>query len=176
MVYNGSKEWGPIFKWVLKKGGTYMDMPVVQRKAKVAIILLRDRRHFIYLLRELFDEYMEFTTYSFEEGIQTYINCDLALVPSNLVLERARRYLLPGTPLIVIRRTLSRDAWQTLQKIPAQEKVLSVNTYFEMALQLISTVYELGIYRLKLIPFNNDRECKIVCVKGLYKSTSVLAY
>lgn len=133
-----------------------MDMSVVQRKAKVAIILLRDRRHFIYLLRELFDEYMEFTTYSFEEGIQTYINCDLALVPSNLVLERARRYLLPGTPLIVIRRTLSRDAWQTLQKIPAQEKVLSVNTYFEMALQLISTVYELGIYRLKLIPFNND--------------------
>lgn len=129
---------------------------VVQRKAKVAIILLRDRRHFIYLLRELFDDYMELTTYSFEEGIQTYINCDLALVPSNTVLERARRYLLPGTPLIVIRRTLSRAAWETLQKIPAQEKVLSVNTYFEMALQLISTVYELGMYRLKLIPFDNE--------------------
>lgn len=90
-----------------------------------------------------------------EEGIQTYINCDLALVPSNIVLERARRYLLPGTPLIVIRRTLSRAAWRTLQKIPAQEKVLSVNTYYEMALQLISTVYELGMYRLKLIPFDN---------------------
>lgn len=106
-----------------------MGSPVVQRKAKVAIILLRDRRHFIYLLRELFDDYMELTTYSFEEGIQTYINCDLALVPSNTVLERARRYLLPGTPLIVIRRTLSRAAWETLQKFQHRRRsCLSIRT------------------------------------------------
>lgn len=132
-----------------------------QHKAKVAIILLRDRRHFIYLLQKLFSDYMEFTTYSFEEGICTYINCDLALVPSNTVLERVRRYLLPGTPVIVIRRTLSRFGWEVLQKIPAQEKVLVVNTYHEMSLQLISTIYELGMYRLKLIPFDNDHPEKI---------------
>lgn len=133
-----------------------MEEKLPKHKAKVAIILLRNRRHFIYLLQKLFGEYMEFKTYSFEEGIYTYINCDLALVPSNTVLERVRRYLLPGTPLLVIRRTISRAGWQTLQQIPAQEKVLVVNTYFEMALQLVSTVYELGMYRLHLLPFDNE--------------------
>ena len=68
------------------------------RKYQVAIILLRDRLHFIYQLQSLFSAYMEFSSYSLEAGIKPYINCDLALVPSQEVGERIRKYLLPHTP------------------------------------------------------------------------------
>ena len=43
------------------------------RKYQVAIILLRDRLHFIYQLQSLFSAYMEFSSYSLEAGIKPYI-------------------------------------------------------------------------------------------------------
>ena len=128
------------------------------RKYHVAIILRRNRLHFIYQLQELFSDYMELSSYSLEEGIKPYINCDLALVPSVEVGEAVRKYLLPHTPVQVVRRTISREGWEKICQIPAHTKVLVVNTYWQMAIQTISSLYELGLHDMKLIPFDNDGE------------------
>lgn len=127
------------------------------RKYQVAIILLRDRLHFIYQLQSLFSAYMEFSSYSLEAGIKPYINCDLALVPSQEVGERIRKYLLPHTPVIIVRRTVSREAWERIVMIPSRAEVLVVNTYWQMAIQTISVLYELGLRNVKLIPFDNTK-------------------
>lgn len=129
-------------------------------KYHVAIILRRKRLHFIYQLQELFSDYMELSSYSLEEGIKPYINCDLALVPSAEVGEAVRKYLLPHTPLLVVRRTVSREGWTKIQQIPPHVRVLMVNTYWQMAIQTISSLYELGLRDIKLIPFDNDGEEK----------------
>lgn len=128
------------------------------RKYHVAIILRRNRLHFIFQLRELFSDYMELSSYSLEEGIKPYINCDLALVPSAEVGEAVRKYLLPHTPLLVVRRTVSREGWAKIRQIPPHAKVLMVNTYWQMAIQTVSSLYELGLRDIKLIPFDNDGE------------------
>lgn len=126
------------------------------KKYRIAIILRRKRTHFIYQLQKLFQEYMEFTTYSFEQGISPYINCDLALVPTQEVAEDVRPYLLPRVPIIVVRRTISSDAWEKVQQIPQYTKVLVVNTYWQMAIQTINMLYTVGLRHIKLIPFDNN--------------------
>ena len=100
------------------------------RKYQVAIILLRDRLHFIYQLQSLFSAYMEFSSYSL---------------------------LLPHTPVIIVRRTVSREAWERIAVIPSRAEVLVVNTYWQMAIQTISVLYELGLRNVKLIPFDNTK-------------------
>ena len=129
------------------------------KKYHVAIILLRKRLHFIYQLENLFGKYMDFRSYSVEEGITPYINCDLALVPSHEVAETVQKYLLPETPLLVVRRTLSRAAFQRVLDIPAHTRVLMVNTYWQMSIQTIASLYELGVTHLELIPYSyEDRD------------------
>lgn len=66
---------------------------------------------------------------------------------------------MPETEIILLRRTISRQAWSMIQNIPANSRVLVVNTYRELSLQLVATLYELGIYHLDLIPYDhNDKE------------------
>ncbi|MBP2632055.1 MAG: hypothetical protein H6Q70_2683 [Firmicutes bacterium] len=126
-------------------------------KPRVAIVLLRKRFHFVYQLQALLGEYIDFISYSLEEGIHSYINCDLALVPSQEVAGIVKKYLMPQTELLVVRRTISKSAWTKLSQIPSNTKVLVVNTYWEMAIQTIAVLYELGLYQLELIPFNNNQ-------------------
>ncbi len=126
------------------------------KKYRVAIILLRKRLHFIYQLENMFGKYMDLKSYSVEEGITPYINCDLALVPSHEVAEIVQKYLLPQTSLLVVRRTLSQEAFKRVLSIPAHTRVLVVNTYWQMSIQTISSLYELGVTHLDLIPYSND--------------------
>lgn len=126
------------------------------KKYQVAIILRRDRVHFIFQLQKLFQQYMDFTTYSFEKGISPYINCALALVPAQEVAEDVRPYLLPHVPIIVVRRTISTQGWQNIQQIPQYTKVLVVSTYWQMAIQTINMLYTVGLKHIKLIPFDNS--------------------
>ncbi|WP_110955248.1 sigma 54-interacting transcriptional regulator [Anaerosinus massiliensis] len=126
-------------------------------KPRVAIVLLRKRFHFVYQLQALLGKYIDFISYSLEEGIDSYINCDLALVPSYEVAGIVKRYLMPQTELLVVRRTISKSAWDKLSQIPPNTKVLVVNTYWEMSTQTVAVLYELGLYQLELIPFNNNQ-------------------
>lgn len=126
------------------------------KKYHVAIILLRKRLTFVYQLEAMFGKYMKFTSYFIEEGINSYINCDLAIVPSYEAAELAQKYLLPQTPLLVIRRTLSQEAFKKVLAIPPHTRVLVVNTYWQMTIQTISSLYELGVAHLDLIPYSND--------------------
>ncbi|WP_019552811.1 sigma-54 interaction domain-containing protein [Propionispira raffinosivorans] len=124
-------------------------------KPRVAVILRCKRFHFVYQLQALLGEYIDFTSYSLEEGIHSYINCDLALTPSNEVVGLVKQYLMPSTEIIVVRRTVSKNAWEKINKIPAGTKVLVVNTYWEMSVQTIAVLYELGLYQFEFIPYDH---------------------
>lgn len=123
-------------------------------KPRVAIILMKKRFHFFYQLQNLLGKYIDFSNYALEEGISSYINCDLALTPSNEAVAYIRRYLMPSTEILVVRRTISREAWQKIREIPANIRVLVVSTYLEMALQIIAVLYELGFYQFEFVPYD----------------------
>lgn len=123
-------------------------------KPRVAIVLMKKRFHFFYQLQNLLGEYIDFSTYSLEEGISSYINCDLALTPSNEAVAYIKKYLMPSTEVLVVRRTISKIAYEAIQTIPANEKVLVVSTYMEMSLQIIAVLYELGFYQFDFIPYD----------------------
>lgn len=125
-------------------------------KPRVAIVLLKKRIHFFYQLQNLLGKYIDFSTYSIEEGISSYINCDLVLTPSNEAVAHIRKYLMPSTEVLVVRRTISRLAWQKLQTIPANSRVLVVSTYLEMSLQIIAVLYELGLNQFEFVPYNPE--------------------
>lgn len=105
-------------------------------------------------LRELFGNHIEVVNYSLEEGIKSYINCDLVLTPAYEIVGNVMKYLLPQTEVIVIKRTILKSAWERILQISPGEKVLVVSNYREVAVQNVAMLYELGAHHLELLPYD----------------------
>lgn len=126
--------------------------------ARVGIVTKRKRHHIDSQLENLLGEYMDIVTYSLEEGINSYINCDLVLAPAHEIVGSIVKYLLPQTEVLVVRRTISKKQWEKLQAIPVGAKVLVVNTYKEVSVQVVAMLYELGVHHLELIPYDPEQD------------------
>lgn len=127
----------------------HMDKPrvviIVQSKRNARVI--REQ------LNDLLGGFICFDSLSYEEGIDSIVCADLVLVSSLVIAGQIAKYLMPGTDILVIRRTIKRESWDKLMTLPLRTKALLVNGDQEVTIETVALLYELGIKHLELIPY-----------------------
>ncbi|AWI04193.1 sigma-54 interaction domain-containing protein [Clostridium drakei] len=112
------------------------------------------------------------------EKIKNGIEADLVLVQSQDVFRFIRPYMQKKTDIIIATRTISKAGLQKVMKIEEGASVLFLDETKEMAMQMISILYQLGIRNLDIepgYPGNNDQMNKdyiIVLGTSIYNSYS----
>lgn len=104
-------------------------------------------------LADLFSDIIDFGCISKEIGFDCIIRADLVLTTSKIIANDLAKYLMPNTDILVIRRTIHKDAWDKLSSIALGTKALLVNDHQEVTTETISLLYELGLKHLELIPY-----------------------
>lgn len=112
------------------------------------------------------------------EKIKNGIEADLVLVQSQDVFRFIRPYMQKKTDIIIATRTISKAGLQKVMQIEEGASVLFLDETKEMAMQMISILYQLGIRNLDIeagYPGNNDQMNKdyiIVLGTSIYNSYS----
>jgi transcriptional regulator with PAS, ATPase and Fis domain len=129
-------------------------------KPRVVIITNQDinRDRHVNRIRRIIGEFVDVDGYSLQSGIEKQINCDIVMVPNHLVALKAMKYLLPGTDIIVMKRTVLRSTLDQITKIPTGTKVILVDSNFETAIQYTAMLYELGVSHLRIYPYNPEAQ------------------
>jgi len=125
------------------------------KKSRVVLITNTERTaQGIYKqLNALLGSIIDFEYFSYEKGISDCINANLVLVPTQEIAGITTKFLMPGTDILVIRRTLYREEWEKVIAIPPGTKCLLVNTGHEVTMQTIALLYELGAKQVEFIPY-----------------------
>ncbi len=127
-------------------------------KPRVVIItsqnINRDRH--VERLRRVIGDFVDVDGYSLQTGIEKQINCDIVMAPNHLVALKAMKYLLPGTDIVVMKRTVLRSTLDQIAKIPTGTKAILVDSNFETAIQYVAMLYELGVSHLRIYPYNPE--------------------
>lgn len=87
-----------------------------------------------------------------EEYIKKGIDADLVLVPSYDVLKMVIEYIGNSSEIIITNRTISKNALEKIMSIPKGTQVMILDESQEMAIQIISVIYQLGVRHIDLNP------------------------
>lgn len=83
-----------------------------------------------------------------------YIKADVLLVPSYDMFEKIKKHIKSDSELLFANRTISKSALNKIMSIPKGTEVLLIDESLEMAEQMISVIYQLGIKHIKIRPFS----------------------
>lgn len=97
---------------------------------------------------------MRFEYLSLEDNADAMLHADLVVVSSMFVVERIARQIMPGTHLLILRRTLSPAGWKLARDLPENSRVLVVNDTRNSSMETVALLYELGAKHLELIPWH----------------------
>ena len=104
-------------------------------------------------LETLLGSVMRFEYLSLEEPVDVMLHADLVVVSSMFVVERIARQIMPGTHLLILRRTLSPTGWKLARELPENSRVLVVNDTRNSSVETVALLYELGAKHLELMPW-----------------------
>ncbi|WP_332695558.1 sigma 54-interacting transcriptional regulator [Halalkalibacter lacteus] len=106
----------------------------------------------------MFQDNVKIKQYCFEdETIYEGIDGDVILISNYKVFEQARRYIKNGNAAVIIaRRTLSEQGMKKIKNLQKGTNAILYNVTLEMAIETISTIYQLGIRQINLIPAHKD--------------------
>ncbi|WP_332628591.1 sigma 54-interacting transcriptional regulator [Halalkalibacter flavus] len=109
-------------------------------------------------IREMFQDHVKIKLYCFEdETVYEGIDGDVILMSNYNVFEQARRYIKNGNAAVIIaRRTLSEQGIKKIKNLQKGTNAILYNVTLEMAIETISTIYQLGIRQINLIPAYKD--------------------
>lgn len=105
-----------------------------------------------------------------DEKIRQSLNADLVLVQSYYIFKRIRQYVQEKSKIIVANRTISKAGLEEIMKIPKGTKLMLVDEDAEMATQMVSVIYRLGVRHIELTAFysgsNSSSEGKNLIMLG----------
>jgi transcriptional regulator with PAS, ATPase and Fis domain len=127
-------------------------------KPKVVVVTNKDfnRDRHRARLERILGEFIDIDAYSLESGLDRQINCDVLIVPNQIIALKSMSYLLPRTEVMVMKRTILRRTWSLISGLPAGTRVLLVDSNHEFAVQYAAMLYELGAGHLRINPYNPD--------------------
>lgn len=122
-------------------------------------------------LTKVFENKVNIKNYYLNELIPSdSIIGDVILVMLEKKLVEIKNYINSTDNVIVVERTILEKSAYDILNIPSGTKVLIVNDCYETSIQTLSTIYQLGINHLQLIPFNEndvqDTSIKIAITPG----------
>lgn len=112
-------------------------------------------KHNQYTLEEIFEGYVRTINYYFDELTEhTIIEGDAFLLSNETLLAPLRPYIPDFKKIILMKRSIQKEAMSLIMEIPKGADVLMVNDSFDSSVHTAHALYELGISHLNLIPYN----------------------
>lgn len=109
-------------------------------------------------LTQLLEEYITINSYAIDEGEHKVFQDEIILFSSEAVkIETEKFAQLSAKQIIVGKRTLNHENVDKLLRIEGGAKVLVVNDDFHSTVELIQSLYQLGINHLEYVPFKSDQ-------------------
>ena len=103
-------------------------------------------------LKAYFEDEVEISSYSVEEGITNKIDADL-IIAAKIMEDDIDKYVKDNVDVIYARRSLSIAALQKLIDIPRGKNVLFVNNASITLKEAVSFVNEVGIDHINILPY-----------------------
>ncbi|GAA0182379.1 sigma 54-interacting transcriptional regulator [Clostridium sediminicola] len=104
-------------------------------------------------LFKVFDDTIDIFTYSFEtNNVQSITNVDAILISTYSQYEVLKKYIDDNVEVIISKLTLSKKGFDMLKESKIDKTAMLVNQNFEMCIETIATLYQLGFDEYELIP------------------------
>ncbi|WP_088069742.1 sigma-54 interaction domain-containing protein [Gottfriedia luciferensis] len=109
-------------------------------------------------LIQLLEEYITINSFAIDEGVPDEFKDDIILFSSEEVKYEAEKYAkITANHIIAGKRTLNHENVDKLLRIAEGTKVLVVNDGYQSTVELIQSLYQLGINHLEFFPFKSDQ-------------------
>lgn len=125
-------------------------------KRKIALLAIDDfiARFFTRELQSIFHEKIDIRVYlSSGTTVPAVYEADLILYTDPSILMVFMDHIKCNCPVLMMRRTLTKEAVEKLEEIPPGSHCLVVNINSFMANETLATIYQLGLRNLKLSPY-----------------------
>lgn len=111
-------------------------------------------------LLKVFNDDIEVFNYSFDiNNVKDINNIDVLLISTYSQYEVLRKDIDKNIPIVIAKLTLSKNGYNMLKDNVIDKKVMLVNLSFEMCIETIALLYQLGFDDYELIPvFPNMKE------------------
>lgn len=110
------------------------------------------------------------------EHIKEGIQADLILIQSYNIFKLIKPYINKRSEIVIANRTILKSSLEKIMAIPEGTQALLMDENMDMASQMVSVIYQLGVRHIELTPIypsiNIDMEGKTVIVLGKTKNVS----
>jgi len=107
----------------------------------------------------IFDQRIEVVTYSFDMNMRESIgNIDALLISTYSQYEVLKKHIERDVEVVISRLTLSKEGYNLFKRSNYEKKSALVNLNFEMCIETIATLYQLGFDEYELIPVYPNME------------------
>jgi transcriptional regulator with PAS, ATPase and Fis domain len=104
-------------------------------------------------LTNIFNDKVEIITYSFEAGdVKNFEKLDAMLISTYSQYEVINKFIDKSVEIIISKLTLSKKGFEILKNTEIKKAAMLVNLSFEMCIETIALLYQLGFDYLELIP------------------------
>jgi len=104
-------------------------------------------------LSKVFNDDIDIVTYSFEtNNVEIIKNVDALLISTYSQYEALRKHIDNNVEVIISKLTLSKKGFNMLKESKIDKTAMIVNQNFEMCIETIATLYQLGFDEYELIP------------------------
>jgi len=129
-------------------------------KRKITLLALNDE--IAPLLKEelidIFDNMFDIDyCYPVDELIAPIRNTDLILCHDPNLLVEMMAHIKCNVPTLMMKRTISYSSFKKLKELPSGKKALVVSVNDYAALEILTTIYQLGINQLTLYPYYKNK-------------------
>ncbi|WP_066067247.1 sigma 54-interacting transcriptional regulator [Neobacillus soli] len=109
-------------------------------------------------IQQLLGDYIHLQSFAYEEGLPTHLSDHLFLFSSEVTrLEAHEVCNIHSKEMFVGKRTVHHQYIDQLLKIPVDSEVLVVNDDDSATIELIESLYQLGIDHLRFVPFKKEQ-------------------
>jgi transcriptional regulator with PAS, ATPase and Fis domain len=109
-------------------------------------------------LQKIFGEAVDIVTYSFLATKEIIEDIDVLLISTYSQFEVLKKYIPEDVEVVISNLTFSKDGYNKLRSSDFEKKVALVNLSFEMCIETIATLYQLGFDDYELIPVYPNME------------------
>lgn len=122
---------------------------------KMAFIALDKvgKESYVEDLTAIFSDYIEFSSYSIEEGISGKINEKTVIITDTVIISLIQFVLEKDANIIILNRTFSDNSLQELRNLEVGTEVLLANNCNSAAMDTISSLYKIGVNHLNFHPY-----------------------
>ena len=104
-------------------------------------------------LLQIFNDAMEIVCYSFDQQVTEDVwHADALLISTKSQYEILKNKISPGVPVVIAQLTLSKEGYELLSESKVEKKVALVNLSFEMCIETIATLNQLGFGEMTFVP------------------------